>query len=172
MRSQEVEETRPRKLAVISTFNSRFMKSIPISEIELARSVRGLMNLKETGVSYGDSPATLYLALIVFPCVQDRTARYQDTVAEIPVKYRAQVIKGQPPQVYLRSLPDGKYRKWTRYNHVILREWGIMVAFLETIAASKEDWEERIKDQLNENEDEIGLLMTLSPRGLASMAFY
>ncbi len=53
---QEVEETRSQKLAVNFTLTSRFMKSIPVSEIRLARSTMELMKLKETRVSYGDSP--------------------------------------------------------------------------------------------------------------------
>ncbi len=98
-------------------------------------------------------PATMYPARIVLPCEEDHPARHKETIAEIPAKYRAQVIKGQPPQVYLRSLSDWKFRKWTCSNHVILREWSTMVAFLETIAASKEEWEELNKDQCNEIED-------------------
>ncbi len=154
-----MEETRSRKLAVNFTLTSRFMKSIPISEIKLARSTRDLMNLKETGVTYGDSPATMYPARIVLPCEEDHRVRHKETVAEIPAKYKAQVMKGQPgaalgpPQVYLRSSPDWQYRKWTCSNHVILRERSTMVSFLETIAASKEEWEEHIKDQWNEIED-------------------
>ncbi len=111
------------------------------------------MNLKDIGISYGDSPATMYPAQIVLPCAQDQAARHEETIAEIPVKYRAQVAKGNHPEVYLRSLPDWKYRKWTCSSHVILRERSTMVAILETIAASKEDWEQLIKDQWNEIED-------------------
>ncbi len=136
---QEIEEMATRKPVANFTLTSRFMKSILISELKLARSTRGLLNVKDTGISYGDSPATMYPTQIFLPCEEDQEVRHQETVAEIPARYRSQVAKGNTPLVYLRSLPDWKYRKWTCSNHVILREWSTMVAFLETIAASKEN---------------------------------
>ena len=138
---QEADETVPRKLATNFILTSKFMKSIPISEVKLARSKRDLRDVKDTGFSYGGSPSTMYPAQIVLRCAQDQETRHAETVVEIPAKYKAQVVKGTTPQVYLRSLPDWKYWKWTCSNHVILREWSTMVAFLQTIAAPKPDWE-------------------------------
>ena len=167
----DVGESRSMKLATNFTPTSRVMKSIPISEIKLARSERDLVNLKETGNVGGGSPATTYRAQIMLPCQEDQPVRHQETRAEIPVKYRANVIKGQPPQIYLRSLPDCKYRKWTCSNRTILREWGTMVAFRETIAASREEWEELIKDQWNEIKDEPWLAEDSFTTGLGIYSF-
>ncbi len=75
------------------------MKSIPISEIILARNVSDLIILKETGIVTGGSPASAYPAHIMLPSKEDHPKRHQEITAEIPAKYRASLAKGQPLQV-------------------------------------------------------------------------
>ncbi len=57
------------------------MNSIPIQEINLARSTRDPMILKDTGISCGEPPSDTYPGQIGLPCAGDHPVNYQKTIA-------------------------------------------------------------------------------------------